>query len=176
MRLPTKKAAQEALDKVRRDVTTLVYVPPAKRTLGEYLDKLVEGLPTSGLRPSTVDGYRRRLLYVTPVLGSRRLDHVTANDLDRRYSNLLASGLRQREGGLSPRSVRTCIPCSRRGLAMPCERANSRNPQPWPARPSARSTPWARDGVVDAQQLRQFLDLTANEPLGPLFRVWRRPG
>jgi len=82
---PTKKLAQEALDKVRRDVTTKVYVAPAQQTLAEYLEKWLDGL-TTRLRPSTVDGYRRCMKYVTPVLGGRRLDHVTPKDLDQLYA------------------------------------------------------------------------------------------
>ena len=101
----TKKAAQEALDKVRREVTTKTYVAPAQQTLAEYLEKWLDGL-TTRLRPSTVDGYRRCMKYVIPVLGGRRLDHVTPKDLDQLYAALLTSGLRQRTGGLSVRTVR----------------------------------------------------------------------
>jgi hypothetical protein len=101
----TKKQAQEELDKVRRQGRTNRYVPPAKLTVKEYLEQWVAGLPTSGLRPSTIDGYRRNMDYVIPVLGRRRLDSITPLDLDQLYSQLLISGRRQRPGPLSKRSV-----------------------------------------------------------------------
>ena len=102
----TKKEAQAALDEVRTGVRKGAYVPPARRTLNEYLDGWLEGLPTSGLRPTTIEGYRRNMLYVRSALGGRRLDQITAGDLDQLYSKLLSTGLRLREGGLNPRSVR----------------------------------------------------------------------
>ena len=64
----------------------------ARQTLAEYGATWLEDLPARGLRPSTVDGYRRCILYVTPALGGRRLDQVTALDLDRRYADSLKAG------------------------------------------------------------------------------------
>jgi integrase len=169
---PTKKAAQESLNQIRHANQTKTYVPPAKRTLGEYLDGWLEGLPTSGLRPSTVDGYRRCLLYVTPVLGGRRLDHVTAGDLDRLYSDLLTSGLRQRQGGLSPRSVRYVHTVLQKALGDAVRKGElARNVATMASPPSAKSTRAPEMAWWTPEQLRTFLDLTAGEAIGPLFRV-----
>lgn len=168
----TKKAAQAALDQVRHANQTKTYVPPAKRTLGEYLETWLEGLPTSGLRPSTVDGYRRCLLYVTPALGGRRLDHVTAGDLDRLYSELLKSGLRLREGGLSPRSVRYVHTVVQKALGDAVRKGElARNVATMADPPSAKSTRAPEMSWWTPEQLRTFLGLTAAESLGPLFRV-----
>jgi integrase len=168
----TKKLAQEELDKLRRSVTTSTYVPPARQTFGEYLAGWLESLPTSGLRPSTVDGYRRNLLYITPSLGGRKLDKVTATDLDRLYSDLLASGLRLREGGLSPRSVRYIHVVIQKALGDAVRKGElARNVATMASPPSAKSTRAPEMSWWAPEQLRTFLDQTAAEALGPLFRV-----
>ena len=163
----TKREAQAALDKVRTSVTTGTFVARSTQTLGEYLDEWTRGLSTQR-RPSTVDGYKRNLLYVPAGLRAKRLDKVTAADLDTLYGKLLASGLRQRDGGLSPRTVRYLHTILRRALAdaverdllvrnvadkakpprakdtKPPEAASGRprsSPPSWPSRPT---TSWAR--------------------------------
>jgi len=162
----------EEMTKVRRSVTTQTYVPPAKQTLAEYLDKWLEGLPTSGLRPSTVDGYRRCLLYVPPPLGARRVDQVTAADLDKLYTDLLASGRRQKEGGLSPRSVRYTHTVIQKALGDAVRKGELvRNVATAADPPSAKSTRAPEMKWWTPEQLGNFLALTADEPLGPLFRV-----
>ncbi|MGD0880510.1 MAG: tyrosine-type recombinase/integrase [Acidimicrobiales bacterium] len=167
----TKKLAQEELDKVRRTVTQTRYVPPARETFGEYLDRWLAGLPTR-LRPSTCDGYRRCLQYVTPGLRSRRLDHVTADNLDQLYAALLVSGRRQREGGLSPRSVRYVHSVIRKALADAVRKgALARNVADSASPPLAKSTRAPEMAWWKPRELRTFLDQTAGEPLGPLFRV-----
>ena len=102
----TKREAQEALDGVRGKARTASYVAPAKLSVKEYLMAWIAGLPATGLRASTVDGYRRNVLYVTSRLGGRRLDSLTPQDLNQLYAELLATGRRQKTGGLSARSVR----------------------------------------------------------------------
>jgi len=168
---PTKKAAQEALDKVRRDVTTKTYVAPAQQTLAEYLEKWLDGL-TTRLRPSTVDGYRRNMKYVIPVLGGRRLDHVTPKDLDQLYAALLTSGLRQREGGLSARSVRYVHVILQKALSDAVRKGDlARNVATMADPPRAKDTKPPEMAWWTPAELRTFLDLTAHEALGPLFRV-----
>jgi len=167
----TKKEAQEALDKLRRSVTTQTFVAPAKQTLAAYLEEWLTGLPTT-LRSSTVDGYRRCLLYVPPTLGARRLDRVTAADLDHLYADLLASGLRQRQGGLSPRTVRYFHTVLSKALSDAVDRdLLVRNVAAKAKPPSAKSTKPPEVSWWTPDELHTFLDLTADESLGPLFRV-----
>ncbi len=93
---PTKKAAQEELDKLRRAVTTSTYVPRSVRHSGSTL-------PRTGSRPSAGNWpprpgraiERNVKVHVVPLL-------------TRFYGDLLASG-RQRGNqspGLKPRTVR----------------------------------------------------------------------
>ncbi len=169
----TLKEAQAALDVLRDSVRQSSYVPPSRQSLREYLDGWLEGLPTSGLRPSTIDGYRRCLLYVTPELGGRRLDQVTAGDLDRLYSALLASGLRLRPGGLSPRSVRYAHTVISKALGDAVRKGELvRNVAQSASPPSAKSTRPQEMAWWTPAQLRAFLDFVADEPmLAPVVRV-----
>lgn len=168
----TKREAQEALDKVRRSVSTASYVAPTKITFREYLDAWLEGLPARGLRPTTLDGYKRCLLYVPAALGSRRVDQVTAEDLDTMYSNLLATGLRRRSGGLSPRTVRYAHVVISKALGDAVRKGKLvRNVAAAANPPSAKSTKAPEMAWWTPAELRMFLDFTADEELGPLFRV-----
>ena len=72
------ESRQEELDKLRRSVTTSTFVAPTKQTFGADPDEWIAGL--SNLRSSTVDGYRRNLLYVPAALRAKRLDRVTVMD------------------------------------------------------------------------------------------------
>jgi integrase len=168
----TKAAALEELTNVRRKVTTQMYVAPARQKVGEYLDKWLKGLPTAGLRASTVDGYRRCLLYVRPTLGGRRLDQVTASDLDELYSALLVSGRQKKEGGLSPRTVRYAHVVLQKALADAVRKGElARNVATAASPPSAKSTQAPEMAWWTPDQLRTFLDFTTTEPFGPLFRL-----
>jgi integrase len=168
-----KKDAQEALDKIRGHARTASYVAPAKMTVREYLTKWLAHLPVTGKRPSTVDGYRRNCDYVIPVLGGRRLDSLTPLDLDDLYASLLVSGRRQKPyGPLSGRSVRYVHVVLHKALADAVEGGLlARNVAERAKPPSAKSTKAPEQAWWTPAELRAFLDLTADEPLGPLFRV-----
>ncbi len=138
---PTKKQAQEELDELRRQGRTNRYVPPAKLTVKEYLEQWAAGLPTTGLRPSTIDGYRRNMDYVIPVLGGRRLDSLSPLDLDQLYSQLLISGRRQRLGPLSKRTVFYIHSVLHRALSDAVKKGSSRATSPTGPRLRPRSRP-----------------------------------
>jgi len=168
----TKKAAQEELDEIRGKARTASYVPPATLTVREYLTKWLAGLPATGLRPSTADGYRRNCQYVIPVLGGRRLDSLSPLDLDELYSSLLATGRRQSEGGLSPRSVRYIHVVIHKAFADAVKKGTlARNVAEVASPPSAKSARAPEMKWWTPEQLRTFLDFTADEALGPLFRL-----
>jgi integrase len=168
----TKKLAQEELDKLRREVTTSTYVAPARQSLGEYLDKWLAGLPNSGLRASTIDSYSRTLSYLRSCLGNRRLDQVAAADLDLAYAELLSSGRRHREGGLSPRTVRYAHSILRKAFADAVRKGElSRNPTTAASPPSAKSTKAPEQSWWTPEQLRTFLNATTADPLFPVFRL-----
>jgi integrase len=169
----TQKEAQEALDKIRGARRTATYVPPAKVTVSEYMTKWLAGLPAQGRRPSTVDGYRRCLDYVLPDVGAKRLDALTVHDLDALYGRLLESGKRRKpSGGLSPRSVRYVHTVVHKALSDAVKKGTLvRNVAEVASPPSAKSTKAPEMAWWTPVELRCFLDLTADEAYGPLFRV-----
>jgi integrase len=168
----TKKKAQEELDIVRGQGRTNSYVAPARLTVREYLEQWVAGLPVTGLRPSTIDGYRRNMDYVIPVLGGLRLEKITSLDLDRLYSQLLVSGRRQKPGPLSKRTVFYIHSVLHRALSDAVKKGIlSRNVADNASAPSAKSTRPPEASWWTPAELRTFLSATADEPLGPLFRV-----
>lgn len=168
---PTKRAAQEALNKLRREVDTRSFVPPAQQTFREYLDRWLEGLPLR-LRPSTVDGYRRCLLYIPAGLGAKRLDQVTAGDLDRLYRGLEASGRRRGDGGLSKRSIRYCHTVIQKALGDAVKKGElARNVATMADPPRAKETKAPEMKWWKPEELARFLAMTADERLGASFRV-----
>lgn len=101
-----KREAQEALTATLAAVQSGGFVAPDRMTVGEYLERWLDGLVTVGLRPSTIDGYRWMIArYVPDDLGATRLQDLGAVDFDRLYSALLASGGRNGRA-LSSRTVR----------------------------------------------------------------------
>jgi|tagenome__1003787_1003787.scaffolds.fasta_scaffold20433179_2 hypothetical protein len=59
------------------------------------------------VRPSTHASYSRNLrLHVIPVIGSLRLQQLTAADLNSLYGHLLTERRANKNCGLSPRTVR----------------------------------------------------------------------
>ena len=170
---PSKKAAQEVLDEIRGKARTNAYTAPSKVTVAEYLPQWIAGLPATGLRPSTVDGYKRNCDYVIAALGTKRLDTLTPHDLDAFYSNLLVSGRRQKQNsGLSPRSVRYIHQVTKKALADAVKKGTlARNVADAASPPSAKSTKAPEQSYWTPDDARTFLAQTADEPLGAVFHV-----
>lgn len=86
-------AAQELLDSVR----TTGRAPRAgkKPTVDSWFTTYFDVvLPRKNVDPTTIYGYRGKVrLYVSPVIGARRLDRLTADDLDRVYLGMQRAGL-----------------------------------------------------------------------------------
>lgn len=170
----TKKAAQQELDRLRVNVHDNAYVAPARQSLAEYLGAWLETLPTAGRRPSTIDSYKRNLEgYVIPRIGQTRLGQLTAVDLDRLYSALLADGRRLGSGGgLSPRTVRYIHTTVHKALSDAVrKKLLSNNVAEAASPPDSKSTRPREMSWWKPAELRTFLDFTADERLGPLFRV-----
>ncbi len=167
----TKKLAAKALDEIRGKARTASYVPPATITVKKYLEGWLAGLPTR-LRPSTIDSYRRCLQYVYPTLGGRRLDSLRPEDLDGLYASLLATGCRQSDRGLSPRTTRYVHNVLRAALADAVKKGSlSRNIADLADPPRAKDCRPPEAKFWQPDELSRFLRLTHDEPLGALFRV-----
>jgi hypothetical protein len=106
---PTKKAAQEELDRLRHSVTTATYVASKRQTLAEYLTE--DWLPAQrhDLARSTWESYERNVRnHMIPALGGVQVQQLDGGILNRFYAEFLESGrkLGQQSPGLKPRTVR----------------------------------------------------------------------
>lgn len=96
----TKKDAEKYLAGVLRDRDLGLFTEPSKQTLGAYLDQWLQEVAKPRLRPRTFTDYEALMnRYVRPALGGRRLDQLTAMDIQKLYNDML-------EAGLSARTVR----------------------------------------------------------------------
>jgi integrase len=106
---PTRKAAQEELDRLRHSVTTQTYVAPNRLRVGQYLTENWLPAVRRELATSTWESYERNIrVHVVPAIGGIQLQHVDGALLDRFYSALLESGRKRgsTSPGLKPRTVR----------------------------------------------------------------------
>jgi integrase len=105
----TKKEAQAVLDALRVESRQGTYVPPARQTLGDFLD--VDWLPTERrkLTECTWESYVRNVRnHVTPALGGVQLQALDAGMINRFYGQLLTAGRKRgtQSPDLKPRTVR----------------------------------------------------------------------
>jgi integrase len=169
---PTKEAATDALHDLRGNVRAGTHVEPARTTFGDYLRVWVDGLASKGRRPTTIDGYRRKLRYVfDDAVADVPLQSVTAADLDALYSRLVTNGGRD-GAALSLRSVRHVHQVIGTALAN-AERQDliARNPALRATPPSATAARSPEARTWTPEQLRGFLDSAAQHHHGTLFRL-----
>lgn len=102
-----KKEAEAHLDMLREQLRSGAYVAPSRQTLGDYLRAWLEGLPITGKRATTVDGYMDTLgrYVMRDAVAEVPLQALTAPDLDALYSRLATTAGRKGEG-VSLRTVR----------------------------------------------------------------------
>jgi integrase len=170
---PTKKAAQEEMDKLRRSVATATYVPPKRQTLGDYLT--ADWLPAvrRELAASTWESYDRNIrVHVVPRIGGVQLQQVDGALLTRFYGDLLDSGRKRgnQSPGLKARTVRymhTILSGAfddavrwQRLIVNPATRATP---------PSAGESKAPEMRTWTGPQVRHFLDLCEGDRYAPAF-------
>jgi integrase len=169
---PTKEAAQTALDELLGNVRGGTYVEPSRDTFGRYLRVWLDGLASKGRRPTTIDGYWRKLRYVfDDAIADIPLQVVSAADLDALYSRLATSG-GHNGAALSLRTVRHVHQVIGTALTS-AERQDliARNPARRATPPSATAARSPEARTWTPEQLRVFLESTAEHHHGTLFRL-----
>ena len=95
-----KSDAVKFKTKTLRDRDEGLAVVPEKITVDEYLDRWLEAAKRNRVKENTFESYERTLeLYVRPYIGPRRLDQVTALEIQTLLTQLS-------DKGLSPRTAR----------------------------------------------------------------------
>ncbi len=160
----TRKDAERAFGELRNEVRRGAYVEASKLSLNRYLEE--EWLPSieATVRPTTLRNYRDLYeAYVKPTFGRTLLVNLTPARLNGYYAELLASGRRASEGGLSPKTVRNTHSMLHKALTdavrwghLPRNAASLAAP-PKPARPEMK--------VWSPEQLRTFVEFTGDDRL-----------
>lgn len=137
-------------------------------TLGRWLEEWLTLCSQRGLRPTTIEGYRRIInLYIAPSLRETLLGDIRPRQLNALYRDLLANGRRD-GGGLSARTVRfthtvlnrACVDAVRHGII-------DRNPATAADPPSRRASRPRVFRTWNPAELRQFLATARSDPWYP---------
>ena len=89
----TKREAERALAESIRALETGSYIEPTVLTVSDFLDRQWLPAISSTVRPTTFLSYQMSVRrYLKPAIGSKRLQKVTAADLNAMYGALLTSG------------------------------------------------------------------------------------
>lgn len=96
----TQAEARRQLAELRADHSAGELVRPSKITLAQHLEDWLAA-NAANWRPSTSAGYALEVrLHLTPALGTRRLQSLTAADLARQYARWRADGVGERTIGI----------------------------------------------------------------------------
>jgi integrase len=170
---PTKKAAQQELDRLRVSVTDRTYVAPRRQTLTAFVED--DWLPAvkMSLEESTWSSYARNLRrHVLPRIGDLQLTDIDAGHLNRMYAELRQCGnLGYNKGGpLSPRTVRyvATILGEALGAAVEWDRL-ARNPAQKAKPPRAKDAKAPPMKTWTGAQLERFLALAEGNRYHPAW-------
>lgn len=169
----TRKEAEVARTKIVGDLHDGTYTEPSKLMLREWVEDKWLPVVETQVKPSTFESYERNMRHhVLPKLGGRKLRDIGPAQLNDLYANLLASGRRNGDGGLSAKTVRYIHTIIHKALsdaldagvvaANVAERAK-------PPRPRTRSATEIRFWTPD--QLGTFLRIVDQHRLAVAWRV-----
>lgn len=159
----TWKQAQNAVTLKMADALRGGVVDPSAETLGEYLSRwLTSRASTRAVRTTAIQrGHLKR--YITPLLGTKRLQKLTPSDLRRLFDHLNEEGL----GASSQRQVHQFL-VSALGDAHRLELVTRNVAQlvrPTPARGrEARELP-----AFTAEEAAKFVEVARHDPAGRWF-------
>lgn len=136
-------------------------------TLGDWLEEWLTLCHVRGLRPTTVQGYRRVLdLYLPVALRETALGDVQPQQLNALYGQLLTSGRHYGTGGLSARTVRYVHAAVNKALADAVRRGLiDRNPAQAADPPSGRASRAQVFPTWTPAELSRFLAAAKDDPL-----------
>lgn len=176
---PTKKAAQAFLTEQLAAIRRGEFVERDRMTFAAWFQVWILAAETR-LKPATADKYRRDFArYVAPSLGGVQLQSLTAVELDRLYSDLLAgrhagprSGRSPADGKLSDTTVGHVHRLVHKMLADALKKGLVARNVASAATPPKQVQPGQQELAVWApDQLRQFLAAVAEHRLSALWRL-----
>jgi integrase len=167
-----EKDAEAALELVQRQMRTGEWAAPSRQSLRDFIEDTYLPSQVDQLKPSTLESYTANLRnHVLPTLGHRRLQDLTATDLNGLYAQL------RDDAKLSPRTRRYVHTIIRRALALAVKWGEvgvnvADRADPPPTKLTKPQTP----RVWTGQQLTQFLGHVAGERDAALWAVLAETG
>jgi integrase len=102
----TKRQAQSECARLISEVKIGTYIEPSKATFAQFLDRWLDDVRTR-VTPKTYERYAQIChKNIGPLLGTIPLAKLKPEQISEAYAKALATGRRDGEGGLSPRTVR----------------------------------------------------------------------
>jgi len=158
----TRKDAEVVRAKIVGDLHAGTYTESTRITLAEWMTE--RWLPTvqTQVKPSTFESYARNMHHhVLPAIGSRLIHDIGPSQLNSLYAELLHSGRRDSDGGLSAKTVRYIHTIIHKALSdaldaglIPANVAERAKPPKPRARAASEIKFW------EAHELRHFLEQT----------------
>ena len=154
----TRKEAEIALGNLLGEFSSNRFLQPSKLKISDFIDN--NWLPSmkSQLKPSTFDSYKRNLkLHVLPSIGQIYLKDLNPQILNKLYADLMDSGNKNRQGGLSTKTIRYIHTTIHKFLedAIDLDLIN-RNPAERAKPPKLKRSPEIKSW--DSKELALFLD------------------
>jgi len=169
----TQKECQAAMNKLLVAVEQHNYSAPTKASVKDYLKK--EWLPAvkATIRPSTYGSYVQHVdCHIVPHIGTVKLQKLSGSQVNALYAKLADTGRKDGKKGLSAMTIHHVHSC----LHKACKDAVrwghiSRNPLDAADPPRKKSDGSREMRTWSKEQLRAFLDATADERLSPLWHT-----
>jgi integrase len=167
----TRREAEAALAQWLADIEHGTAIEPSKLTVRDYLLSWLETYGRSNLRPTTYRSYEQLVrLHILPSLGALPLQKLQPAHLQAFYAEKLKGGRADgNAGGLAPRTVRYLHAIIREALDQGVKwQTVARNAADATEPPRAERPHIA---TWDADHVRQFLSITADDTYNPLWLV-----
>ena len=150
---------------------------PSRLSLREFLLKVWLPAIESGVRQTTLSGYRMLVeQHLVPQLGAVQLQSLNAAQINAHYAKLLSEGRVHGSGGLSPNTVHHVHAVLHRALRDAVKWGYLQTNAAACADPPRASAQHRELAVWSEEQLHAFLDSVAEQRLYPLWRFLAMTG
>ena len=173
----SRKDCQAALTRKLTTLAEHTYVLPSHLSLREFLLKVWLPAIESGVRATTLSGYRMLVeQHLVPQLGAVQLQNLNAAQINAHYARLLSEGRIHGSGGLSPNTVHHVHAVLHRALRDAVKWGYLQTNAAACADPPRASAQHKELAVWSEEQLHAFLDSVAEQRLYPLWRFLAMTG
>jgi len=164
----TREEVNQKLIKTLSEIQQGTFVEPAKITVGKWLDTWLKEYARPHIRPSTWQNYEMVIrVHINPAIGGFQLKQLQPAYLQKMYNDLREHGRVDKQGGLSPRTVRIIHTVMHASLKQALKEGLV-------ARNVAEATTLPRQQkkelrVLTLEEEQRFMNSVANDRLGAAF-------